>query len=267
MTLLRRASCLAAAVGVAALLLAGPIRAEERNAPYAAPKITLGKPVAPPADLLAAAERLRAIAEAKDEAALDAFLRPRLTVIEAGITVDSSRRVTKTGPFETTAATFREIIRNFTEGELPRSAAARQGPTDEERVLDYFVDWLSAPDWSRDPLLDGVVCTARSARWSAAEGRRAGAGEGAHFVTEATPVRAAPSTEAPVVGQLKPGFAYLPGLMREFDLGEDWRAMRLPGGGVGAVPASALHSLAPWGICFAKDSRGWYIAAITTALL
>lgn len=258
--------------GLAGSLLAASAGAADENKPYAPIPADIGKAVAPPNDLLIAAKVVRDAAAAGNAEAVFAMIADEVTLVQSGITVDAKRSIEKKGPFKDADEAFSAIGPAYQEGDIVGMAKASGKAlnlgalyaTDTMRVIASSID---DADWGRDPLVKGGFCTYRGARWAtAAAEKTGGTGSRGYFVAAPTKVFASADPGAATVATLKPGALYLQGFMD--GLPEGWSAVRLPGGGVGAVPEKALRDPARWGICFLPNAEGgWLISAFATALL
>ena len=232
------------AAALAALLVA-PASAEDENRPYAPIPAEIGKAVAPSNELLIAAKVARDAAVARNGEAIFAMIADEVTLVNSGITVTAARSIEKKGPFKDADDAFSTIGGMFQEGDIVAMAKAsgkklNLGSLYAEDTMRVIASSIDEADWGRDPLVKGGFCTYRAARWDpkAAEKTRASGSRG----------------------------LYLQGFMD--DLPEGWRAVRLPGGGVGAVPEKDLKDPTPWGICFLPNvDGGWLISAFATSLL
>jgi len=261
-----------AAIAVAVLLAAGVSapsagRAEDDVSPYRPLRVEAGAAVVPSADLTATVERLRAAAAAKDVDAVAALFAERLTFVVSGITVDTRRSIERRPAWTSATDELGEIAALHEEGDRPaRGAVVPPRPSATEVALGVIVDLLDEADWGRDPLVPGALCTYRGARWSEREGRARAVGETGFWVDAPTEVRAAAGEEAKIVARLLPGRIYFQGFLEAPTDG--WTGIRLPAGGVGAVPDAKLHPTRVGGLCFtAKKGGGWAVSAVATSRL
>lgn len=259
------------AAALAALLVA-PASAEDENRPYAPIPAEIGKAVAPSNELLIAAKVARDAAVARNGEAIFAMIADEVTLVNSGITVTAARSIEKKGPFKDADDAFSTIGGMFQEGDIVAMAKAsgkklNLGSLYAEDTMRVIASSIDEADWGRDPLVKGGFCTYRAARWDpkAAEKARASGSRG-YWVDAPTKAFGSAAPGARTVATLKPGHLYLQGFMD--DLPEGWRAVRLPGGGVGAVPEKDLKDPTPWGICFLPNvDGGWLISAFATSLL
>lgn len=257
-----------AALVVTVVATAGAARAADDAEPYAAIPVEVGKAIVPTPDLLAAAKALREAAAARDVEAVFAMVADEVTIASSGITVGSKRSIAKTGPFADGKEVLSEIGGHFQEGDL--LAGGRKVDLTAAHVdsaLRVIVSSIDGADWGRDPLVKGGFCTYRGARWSADAGEKAGAsGSRGFYVLGPTKALKSSAKGAATVATLKPGFLYVHGFMD--GLADGWSAVRLPTGGVGAVPEKTLKDPVPWGLCFLPNvDGGWLVSAFASALL
>jgi hypothetical protein len=242
------------------------VRADDDVAPYRPIPAEIGAAVTPSPDLLATAARLRAAAVAKNAEATVALLAPRLIFVSSGITVDVPRRAETRAAGKTPEQTLAAIGSQYEEGDLPPPGRADRRPSASDHAFTMIVAMLDEADWGRDPLLPGSICTHRGARWSAGAGAKIGAGVAGLWVGEPTEARASAAEGAEIVARLEPNRIHLRGYLDEPV--EGWAAVRLPKGGVGAVPEAKLHSAQTSGICFAaKKGGGWAVSGFASARL
>lgn len=260
------------AVAMFGCLLAAPTLAAADDQRYAPIPVEIGKPVAPPNDLLIAAKVMRDAAAARDAEAVFAMIADEVTLVHAGITVTSKRSIEKKGPFRDADEAFSTIGPAFQEGDIVGMAKASGKKPDlsalyADDTMRVIASSIDGAEWGRDPLVKGGFCTYRGARWDAEAGEKAGgSGSRGYWVAAPTKTFASAAPGAAARATLKPGFLYLEGFMD--DLPEGWRAVRLPGGGVGAAPDAALKDPTPWGVCFLPNAAGgWLLSAFASALL
>lgn len=258
--------------GFVACLLVGPVAAKDDDKPYAPIPAEIGKAVAPPNDLLIAAKVARDAAAARNGEAVFAMIADEVTLVNSGITADAPRSIEKKGPFKDADDAFSTIGGMFQEGDIVAMAKAsgkklNLGTLYAEDTMRVIASSIDEADWGRDPLVKGGFCTYRAARWDPKASKAAGGGGSRGFWVEApTKVYKSADPGAKPVATLKPGHLYLQGFMD--GLPEEWNAVRLPGGGVGAVQEKALKNPTPWGICFLPNTDGgWLISAFATSLL
>lgn len=254
--------------GLLAAGLAAPAAAAD-DKPYAPVPVEIGTAVAPSNALLIAAKLVRDAAEQRNAEGVFSMLADEVTVVRAGITVASTRSAEKKGPFKDAGEAFSTIGALFQEGDIPASGrTVDMGALYADSSMEVIVTAVDGADWGRDPLVKGGVCTYRGARWDRKAGEKADRGTGSRGAYVLAPTKAFKSADpgAKAVATLKPGVLYLQGFMD--DLPEDWSAVRLPGGGVGAVPQADLKNPVPWGVCFLPDGKGsWLVSAFASALL
>lgn len=205
--------------------------------------------------------------DAASTAAVGALFAERLTFVESGITVDTRRTVERRPASTSVKDELDEIAALHEEGDLPaRRSVVPPRPSATEVALRVIGDRLDEADWGRDPLVPGAVCTYRGARWSEREARARAAGEAGFWVSEPTEVRASAAEDAETVARLVPGRIYFQGYLDTPT--EGWNGIRLPAGGVGAVPDAKLHPTRVGGLCFtAKTGGGWALSTFTTSRL
>lgn len=252
-------------VGVVAA--SGAARAEDDVSPYRPIRVETGAAVVPSPDLTETVERLRAAATAKDVDAVGALFSARLTFVVSGITLDVPRSVERRPAWTSAKDALADVASLHEEGDLPaRGAPVPPRPPATEVALRVILGDLEEADWGRDPLVPGAVCTYRGARWSEREARARGSGEAGFWVTAPTEVRAAAAEEAETVARLVPGRIYFQGSLDTPT--EGWQGIRLPAGGVGAVPDAKLHPTRVGGLCFsAKTGGGWVVSTFTASRL
>ncbi|NLH83612.1 MAG: hypothetical protein GX458_22620 [Phyllobacteriaceae bacterium] len=264
----RRSGAATAAFGlvVGVVAASGAARAEDDVSPYRPLRAETGAAVVPSPDLAETVERLRAAAAAKDVDAVGALFAARLTFVVSGITLDVPRSVERRPARTSAKDVLADVASLHEEGDLPaRGAPVPPRPSATEVALRVILDDLEEADWGRDPLVPGAVCTYRGARWSAREARVRGSGEAGFWVTAPTEVRAA-AEDAETVARLVPGRIYFQGYLDTPT--EGWRGIRLPAGGVGAVPDAKLHPTRVGGLCFsAKTGGGWIVSTFTASRL
>lgn len=243
-----------------------PARAADDVAPYRPIPAEIGAAVVPPPALLATTARLREAAAAKDGDAVAGLLAARLVFVSSGITVDTRRSAETLTAWKTPDQALEAIGSHYQEGDLPLPGRAHLRPSASDFAFEVIVELLDGADWGRDPLVPGSICSHRGGRWSALAGAAAGVGMGGLWVGESTEVRASASEDAEIVARLRPNRIYLEGFLE--DRVEGWRGVRLPRGGVGAVPETKLHLAQTSGICFsAKTGGGWVVSGFASARL
>ncbi|MFG1479786.1 hypothetical protein V5F53_14170 [Xanthobacter sp. V4C-4] len=226
----------------------------------------VGAPVAPPPDLIATVRQLHAAASARDAQAVFALIADRISVVTSGLTPAARRDLETKGPWPDADTALEAIGGAVLEGDVPSAGTPMPVTRAAAQAFETLAAASAHPEWGRDPLLKGAICTYRGLRWEAAAGARIDDGSRGLHAPAAAPVHASAAPAAPVIGTLKPGLIYLQGEMD--DLPEGWRGVRLPSGRVGAVRETDVRDPAAWGLCFRRTPEGrWLVSAVSSALL
>ena len=266
MTLRRPAAFLPRLLVLAAIGLAPAAARADDARPYRPVPAEVGAALVPPPDLVAAARQLHAAAGARDAEAVFAQVAAKVSLITSGISLGARRRVEALGPWPDAAAALADIGAAFQEGELPPGGRTDAAAEARAQAFEAIATATENPEWGRDPLVKGGYCTYRGLRWDAAAGARIDAGSGGLHAPAVARVHASATAGAAEIGRLEPGRIYLQGDMD--DLPEDWRAVRLSTGRVGAVRDAQVRAPATVGLCFVRQGAGgWRVTAFSSVLL
>lgn len=252
------------ALCVAFVLIAGPALA---GPAYTPPKVSPAKLVEAPEDLRAHATELLKAVTAKDVAAMERWLAPRITTISGAIDLAYPRVKTLEKARENIAGQVAQLGQNTGgDWDIPPDVDIGVFLTDME--LTFISQSLTdGQAWGTDPMLKGAICTYAVGSYDPAEVKRVAKKlgiEGSSFVAvrKETEVLDAAKAGAKSIGQLQPGALY--GMDYDTDTPTGWMAVHLPGGGIGFTASLGDDFDKPYasGLCFKQQKSGdWQVVA------
>lgn len=255
-------------LAMAATLL-GSVGPALAGAAYEAPKLTAGKVVEAPAELIDTAKALLEAARGGDTEKMAPFFANAVTVISAGLDLDRPRARDKVTGKPGTDAII-SALGQHTGGDWDVPPNADIGLFLAKMERDFIVSALTdGRPWGSDPLVKGAICTYPTPSYAVKAVKAAAKALGVEtssffFVNKDVPTYAAADAKGAATGTLTPGLLYAMDYDTQSPKG--WLTVHLPAGGTGFVTTKGLDSDKPYmqGLCFAKTKAGWQVVAQTS---
>ena len=259
------------ALSVILAALAVPALAGE---PYSPIPLQPAETVTPPAELIEAATRLLAAANAGDIEAVGTGIAPTVTAVDGALELDIRRHREVIGPAGSTVELLVELAR-YIGGDYERPADGGDAtPFAIEAELRYIAAALTdGRPWGTDPMLEGAICSYGYRSFDQQAVRSLASeldvmGSGFVYVDAPHPLRAEPDAGSTTVGTLQPDLLYA--LDYRTRAPGRWMAIHLPEGGSGFVNFDDVNLEKPYaaGICFSQDGAGnWLMSGqVSTSL-
>jgi hypothetical protein len=250
-------------------MLVGSVAPAFAGAAYEAPKLTAGKVVEAPAELIETAKALLEAARGGDTEKMAPFFAPSVTVISAGLDLDRPRAKDKvTGKPGTDAIISALGQHTGGDWDVPKDADIGLFLAKMER--DFIVNALTDGNpWGSDPLVKGAICTYPTPSYAAKAVKAAAKALSVEtssffFVNKDVPTYAAADAKGAATATLSPGLLHAMDYDTQSPKG--WLTVHLPAGGTGFVVTKGLDSDKPYmqGLCFGKTKTGWQVVAQTS---
>lgn len=259
------------ALSVVLAALAFPALAGE---PYTPVPLQPAEVVTPPTELIEAAKRLLAAANAGDIEAIAVGIAPTVTAVDGALELTIPRRKETIGPTKGIEKMLVQLAR-YIGGDYERPAnGVGPEPYAIRAELQYIVAALTdGQAWGTEPMLEGAICSYGYRSFDVAAVKALAArldvmGSSFAYVEAPHPLLAEPDAGAATVGTLQPDLLYA--LDYRTRAPGRWMAIHLPEGGSGFVNFDEVNLEKPYaaGICFSQDQSGnWLMSGqVSTSL-